>query len=398
MDAALQTGKLSMDFFTSQVSKKDVTTISKTDEFKRIFQDKVKAKDDKFNVQRNEKKNDVSDTKEVENKSEEIKNKDVDDKEVKDEKIEETKDKKEKKKVEKEEDKNHEMTLEEKLQELLNKMDVELNEDVESTDVGESVDEVGLLTAETETITLNIEEDKETIELDVNDNGELGQEGLENIQDGMNLEDTSNDTDKENLKDTSKDNKFKLIDNRTQRDVNTEVVDNNFDVNLNSEVKGMQDVKGTSRMVENQERIDILKQVTDQIDVSLFDDKSEMIIKLKPEQLGKLTVQVSIENGNISAKFLAESEKVKEILESSFNQLKETLEQQGMNIQNLDVSVGNGNNNERYFLQKRMMMSKTKISRIDEGQVNVSNDYLGIETKNDVLKNYWPDSTVSFSA
>lgn len=388
-----------MDFFTSQVTKKDVTTSTKKDEFKNIFQDKVNKKDEKLEVQRKDKKDDVSDTKEVENKREEIKNEDIDNK---DDKIEGSKEKKEKKKIEEQENENQEMTLEEKLQALLDKMDVELNEEVENTDVGESVDEVGLLTAETETITLNIEDEESTEneeQIDVEENSDVIEEGLDNIQEQINISDENNKTDKENTKDSSNnDGKFKLVDNRTQNDVNSEAVENKFDVNLNSDVKTTQDVNGTSRLVQNQERINILKQVTDQIDVSLFDDKSEMIIKLKPEHLGKLTVQISVENGNISAKFLAESEKVKAILESSFNELKQTLEQQGMNIQNLDVSVGNGNNNEGYFLQKRMMMSKTKISRIDEGQVNVSNDYFGIETRNDVLRNYWPDSTVSFSA
>ena len=58
----------------------------------------------------------------------------------------------------------------------------------------------------------------------------------------------------------------------------------------------------------------LIKQITDKVSVNLFEDKSEMLIKLKPDNLGKVTMQIAVENGNITAKFLAESEKVKEIL------------------------------------------------------------------------------------
>jgi len=148
-------------------------------------------------------------------------------------------------------------------------------------------------------------------------------------------------------------------------------------------------------MTDMQEKIDVLKQITEQMDVSLFDDKSEMVMKLKPDDLGKVTVRLSMENGIISAKFLAESEKVKEILESNFNQLKDSLKQQGMMIQEFSVSVDSGSSKENMFFERKRVFNK-KVEQID-----TSFDY------NDVsyydygepdVNTYWPDSTISFSA
>ena len=74
-----------------------------------------------------------------------------------------------------------------------------------------------------------------------------------------------------------------------------------------------------------------------------------MLIKLKPDNLGKVTMQISVENGNISAKFLAESQKVKEILESNMQELKDQLAKQGMAVQEMSVSVGNDNREQNFI-------------------------------------------------
>lgn len=68
---------------------------------------------------------------------------------------------------------------------------------------------------------------------------------------------------------------------------------------------------------------------------------SEIKIKLKPDSLGKLTIRLVMENGEITARFIAENQRVKETIESNFTELKDALNQKGINIQNLSVSIGN---------------------------------------------------------
>ncbi|ANX00560.1 flagellar hook-length control protein FliK [Thermoclostridium stercorarium] len=84
----------------------------------------------------------------------------------------------------------------------------------------------------------------------------------------------------------------------------------------------------------------IIHQVAEKVKVLTTSDRSEMVIQLKPESLGRIQLQVIHERGEIIAKFLAESEQVKAILESNMQMLRDALEKSGVDIQSLSVSVG----------------------------------------------------------
>lgn len=87
-------------------------------------------------------------------------------------------------------------------------------------------------------------------------------------------------------------------------------------------------------------KADIVNQVIKKADIILREGHSEMIMKLEPESLGKLNLKIVVENGLTTAKFIAESQQVKEIIESSFNQLKDALQEKGIAVQNFSVAVG----------------------------------------------------------
>jgi hypothetical protein len=88
----------------------------------------------------------------------------------------------------------------------------------------------------------------------------------------------------------------------------------------------------------------VVKQVMDNIAMNarviIGDDKSEMVMSLKPDNLGKLSLKVVSENGIIKAEFIAESQQVKEILESNMQLLKDSLDGQGIPLEGFSVSVG----------------------------------------------------------
>lgn len=84
---------------------------------------------------------------------------------------------------------------------------------------------------------------------------------------------------------------------------------------------------------------EIVRQVVEKAQVILDGDKSEMVLSLKPESLGKLSLKVVTENGIVMAKFIAENQQVKQVLESNMQFLKENLEKQGLNVQGFSVSV-----------------------------------------------------------
>jgi flagellar hook-length control protein FliK len=81
--------------------------------------------------------------------------------------------------------------------------------------------------------------------------------------------------------------------------------------------------------------------------VTMTGDKTEMAMELKPESLGKLQLKIVTEQGILTAKFVAESQQVKQILESNMQTLKDSLESQGFNVQGFSVSVRQDSNGDR---------------------------------------------------
>jgi flagellar hook-length control protein FliK len=74
--------------------------------------------------------------------------------------------------------------------------------------------------------------------------------------------------------------------------------------------------------------------------LKLLGDKQEMEIQLKPEYLGKLAIRLSLENGVMTARFLIENHQVARMVDSNLPQLKQTLEDQGVRFDQVQVEVG----------------------------------------------------------
>ena len=275
----------------------------------------------------------------------------------------------------------------------------------------QNVNKVGPQSVETEEITFNkydeLEKNLDSLseklgvsDVDVEEK-EVNIEGKAlNNENVLNSEfSESNQAELESKNGKNEEKKFNITDFRKKNIMDNEIGKMEFNVeDVKTEFNNIENVSDIVEVktMNMQEQIDVIKQVSEKIDVNLFEDKSEMIIKLKPDHLGKVTVEIAVENGNITAKFLAESEKVKEILESNMQDLKDHLAKQGMNIQDLSVSVGN--QNKETLFEERNYISNRRRRRIEE----VSNDGYsvdGVFGQNEINQNrYWPDSTVSFSA
>lgn len=109
----------------------------------------------------------------------------------------------------------------------------------------------------------------------------------------------------------------------------------------------------------------VIKQVVEQLKVDIRPGATEIKMLLKPENLGEVALKVAMQNGIIVAEFIAQSERIKEILESNFNSLKEALQEQGLSVSELSVSVGNQDSNDsmQRFLHEQKK-SEARISQI----------------------------------
>ena len=69
-------------------------------------------------------------------------------------------------------------------------------------------------------------------------------------------------------------------------------------------------------------------------------ENTEMVIQLKPEHLGELTLRVSATtNGSVNVTFHSESAQVRAMLENTLAQLKQELSNQGLKVENVQVSA-----------------------------------------------------------
>lgn len=93
---------------------------------------------------------------------------------------------------------------------------------------------------------------------------------------------------------------------------------------------------------------DLFSQIVEKAKVSIKNGNGEMEVSLKPDYLGKLHLKVSVENQLVTAKFVAESQQVKEIIETNLNQLRRNLQDTGIQVDQLLVSVGQQNNDSGF--------------------------------------------------
>lgn len=143
---------------------------------------------------------------------------------------------------------------------------------------------------------------------------------------------------------------------------------------------------------------EIINQVLDKAKVITNGEKTEAVIQLKPESLGKLSLKIVTENGIVAAKFMAESRQVKQVLEINMHILKDSLEKQGLQVQGLSVSVEQ-NSADRFKREKHFADGRTKSpssnANLEIGMARTA-DFSVIQQRIDLY--YWKDSKINLTA
>lgn len=86
---------------------------------------------------------------------------------------------------------------------------------------------------------------------------------------------------------------------------------------------------------------EIVTQVVEQIKVRVNVDASSMEVQLNPENLGKVNLTVVAKDGHITAHFVTETELARQALEGQVQQLRENLREQGLKVDEVEVSISN---------------------------------------------------------
>jgi flagellar hook-length control protein FliK len=123
---------------------------------------------------------------------------------------------------------------------------------------------------------------------------------------------------------------------KDSKDMKTSEQFQSFTDNL---VKASKDVEFNGNPVQAAQLREIANQIIDRIKISITSDQSSMELQLNPENLGKVNLTVQARNGVMTAQFVVQNELSKEAIESQLSILRETLNQQGIKVEAIEVTV-----------------------------------------------------------
>ncbi len=129
-------------------------------------------------------------------------------------------------------------------------------------------------------------------------------------------------------------------ENGKQSDLSGETAHNPFAQNLTTgnftqSLQAVQDIPGYFTTDTEM----ILNQIADYMKGQITDGVSELEMQLHPESLGNLHIRLTSKEGVLTAQFTAQNDTVKTVLESQMIQLKETFKEQGVTVDNIEVTV-----------------------------------------------------------
>ena len=103
---------------------------------------------------------------------------------------------------------------------------------------------------------------------------------------------------------------------------------------------------------------DVIDQIVESARVILTEDKTSMELQLNPQNLGKIILKVTEQEGAVTAKIMTQNAVVKEALEAQTVELRQNLEQAGVKVDAVEVTVAS------HELRKTLSrMQKVKNSR-----------------------------------
>jgi len=151
---------------------------------------------------------------------------------------------------------------------------------------------------------------------------------------------------------------------------------------------------GTVQNAGYQDLAEIANQIIEQVKVKISPEQTSMELQLNPESLGKVTLLVSAKEGVMTAQMMTQNQVAKEAIESQIGSLYETLQQQGLKVDAIEVTVagfGFNMNKETNSQQQEQQNSKKSVFSTDDDVFNSADDQ-------DLSEIYLGNSTVNYVA
>ena len=110
------------------------------------------------------------------------------------------------------------------------------------------------------------------------------------------------------------------------------------DANVMAELNA-DDVNADYRPYMSTDTTELINQIVDNIRLNVSQDTTSIEMQLNPENLGRVYVHLSAKEGTVNAQFTATNEVVKEALEAQIITLKENLNQAGVKVDAVEITV-----------------------------------------------------------
>jgi hypothetical protein len=121
---------------------------------------------------------------------------------------------------------------------------------------------------------------------------------------------------------------------------------------------------GTGTTMQNVSPSQIVQQIVQNVRFVTGEHMTEIRIQLKPENLGNLSMRIATINGIVTAQFIAESQRVKELIEAGFTDLRDSLQQAGIDIADIEVNVRSGDGGQNDFEDNDSPISTARLQEI----------------------------------
>lgn len=169
---------------------------------------------------------------------------------------------------------------------------------------------------------------EDTAQSDVTEN--VSEQGI--IPEAQNLENETEDSgEQKNTSDT--DSSFKFTKDNVPTTNETVVTPQH---QVAQEITNVETAEPLPQTVNTQ---DVIDQIVDSARVILTEDKTSMELQLNPQNLGKIILKVTEQEGAVTAKIMTQNAVVKEALEAQTVELRQNLEQAGVKVDAVEVTV-----------------------------------------------------------
>ena len=243
----------------------------------------------------------------------------------------------------------------------------ETNEATEATEATENADEV------VEGIKVQVEEQEETTD------AKTDKSMVEEVESSAKNEVEANLSDNES---TSGDSLWNQDTNANQAFVTTSQTSHT--VGQVNEMPQMQPVS-----YFGVDTAQIMEQLAEQIKVVVTPEATSMEMQLNPENLGKIYLNISSEEGVVNAQFYATNEVVKEALEAQIATLRENLTQAGVKVDAIEVTIASHeferNLEQNQQKPEEQIVQEEKSSRRRNISVEVLDELQGLMTEEETL-------------